>query len=133
MTNTYGLNADRGWLPRWRLARATVVTSLSWIVALIFEVIRMQMIIDAAWPILYGGIMSVGIAYTLQIVAQQRAHPAYASIILSLETVFAVAGGWLILKEPMTGKIIAGCCLMLSGMIVVQLRGKNPVEFREKS
>ena len=51
----------------------------------------MQMIIDAAWPILYGGIMSVGIAYTLQIVAQQRAHPAYASIILSLETVFAVA------------------------------------------
>jgi drug/metabolite transporter (DMT)-like permease len=107
------------------LIQFAVCAFLSWIVAVIFEKIYLQMILDAAWPILYGGIMSVGIAYTLQIVAQQRAHPAYASIILSLETVFAVIGGWLILKEPMTGRIIAGCLLMLSGMIVVQLRGKN--------
>lgn len=75
----------------------------------------------AAWlPIAYGGFLSVGIAYTLQVVAQQTAHPAYASIILSLEAVFAVLGGWLILDETMTFRMLVGCALMLTGMIIVQ-------------
>jgi drug/metabolite transporter (DMT)-like permease len=100
----------------------TVCAILSWAVAIGFEEIRLDRLMDAAWPVLYGGVLSVGIAYTLQIVAQQHAHPAYASIVLSLESAFAVLGGWLILSEPVTGRILLGCCLMLAGMIVVQWR-----------
>lgn len=97
-----------------------ITALLSWIVAVYAEDIRVSDILAAAWPILYGGVFSVGVAYTLQIIAQQYAHPAYASIILSMESAFAVLGGWLILSEPMTGRILLGCGLMLSGMIIVQ-------------
>jgi drug/metabolite transporter (DMT)-like permease len=100
----------------------SVCAVLSWFVAIGFEVITVQAILASAWPILYGGVMSVGIAYTLQIVAQQKAHPAYASIILSLESVFAVFGGWLILHENFSTRSMIGCALMLAGMIVVQIR-----------
>jgi drug/metabolite transporter (DMT)-like permease len=103
----------------------TICALLSWIVALALETILLDAILKAAWPILYGGIMSVGIAYTLQIVAQQKAHPAYASIILSMEALFAVLGGWLILDEVLSGRAMLGCALMLSGMVVVQVRGKH--------
>ncbi len=108
---------------RTAIIQFAICAFLSWIVALGFEEISLQPILDALWPILYGGVMSVGIGYTLQVFAQQKAHPAYASIILSLESVFAVLGGWLILNELVTGKIILGCCLMLAGMIVVQVKG----------
>ncbi|MCK9422895.1 MAG: DMT family transporter [Bacteroidales bacterium] len=101
---------------------------LSWIVAAGLEPIVMRAIVDAAWPILYGGVMSVGIAYTLQIIAQQKAHPAHASIILSLEAVFAVIGGWLLLQEQVTNRIIIGCLLMLAGMMVVQLKRLDKVK-----
>lgn len=80
-----------------------------------------QGIADAVWPILYGGFMSVGVAFTLQVVAQKTAHPAYVAIILSLETVFAALGGWLILDEQFTPRIIVGCVLMLTGIVVAQL------------
>ncbi|HTX88884.1 MAG TPA: DMT family transporter [Bacteroidales bacterium] len=95
---------------------------LSWIVVLGSETILLTALRQALWPILYGGIMSVGIGYTLQIFGQQKAHPAYASIILSLEAVFAVIGGWLILHEPLSARTLLGCGLMLSGMVLVQLR-----------
>ena len=108
---------------RTAIIQFAICAFLSWIVALGFEEISLQPILDALWPILYGGVMSVGIGYTLQVFAQQKAHPAYASIILSLESVFAVLGGWLIMNELVTGKIILGCCLMLAGMIVVQVKG----------
>jgi len=98
----------------------TITALLSWLVALCAEDIRFDDILAAAWPILYGGVLSVGVAYTLQIVAQQYAHPAYASIILSMESAFAVLGGWLMLSEPLTGRILLGCGLMLTGMIIVQ-------------
>lgn len=80
-----------------------------------------QGIRDAMWPILYGAFMSVGIAYTLQVVAQKTAHPAYVSIILSLETVFAAIGGWLILGETFTTRVVAGCIVMLAGILVAQV------------
>jgi len=97
-----------------------ITALLSWLVALCAEDVRFDDILAAAWPILYGGVLSVGVAYTLQIVAQQYAHPAYASIILSMESAFAVLGGWLMLSEPLTGRILLGCGLMLTGMIIVQ-------------
>ena len=64
----------------------------------------------------------MGIAYTLQVIAQKTSHPAYASIILSLEAVFAVLGCWLILHEQLTTRMLIGCALMLVGMVVVQIK-----------
>jgi len=94
---------------------------LSLITALTFETMALQGILDAAVPILYGGLGSVGIAYTLQVVAQRHAHPAHAAIILSLETVFAAVGGWLILNEYLSTRAKIGCALMFAGMLVSQL------------
>ena len=77
----------------------------------------------AALPIIYGGALSVGVAYTLQVVAQRHAHPAHAAILLSLEAVFAAVGGWWLLDEVMSGRAMLGCGLMFSGMLVSQLYG----------
>ncbi len=75
-----------------------------------------------AWPeILYAGIMSSGIAYTLQIVAQKDTDPTIASLILSLEAVFAVISGFFILNEFMTTREIIGCILMFTAIIIAQL------------
>jgi drug/metabolite transporter (DMT)-like permease len=102
------------------LVQFAICSVMSWFVAIGFESISWEAIIKTTGPILYGGVLSVGIGYTLQVVAQQKAHPAYASIILSLESVFAVLGGWLILDEHLSGRMILGCCLMLTGMVAVQ-------------
>ena len=80
----------------------------------------------AFWPLMYGSIMSVGIAYTLQLVGQKNAHPTHAAIVLSLEAVFALIGGWLILNEVMTGQGLIGCALMMLGMLISQLSGIGP-------
>ena len=98
---------------------------LSLTAGFIFETITIESIIQAIWPLLYGGLISVGIAYTLQVVAQQHVHPAYASIILSFETVFAVIGGWLLLSEIMSIRNLAGCLLMLAGIVIVQVWGSK--------
>jgi drug/metabolite transporter (DMT)-like permease len=94
---------------------------LSLITAIIIEVITLNSIFAAAIPILYGGLLSVGIAYTLQVVAQRDAHPAHAAILLSLEAVFAAIGGWLILGEIISPRGLVGCGLMLFGMLLSQL------------
>ncbi len=88
--------------------------------AFIVEDVQKSTILLAWLPILYGSIFSVGIAYTLQVYAQKKVHPAHAAIILSLEGVFAVLGGWLILGESMGFKGMVGCALMLGGMFVSQ-------------
>lgn len=98
---------------------------LSLTTGFIFETITINTILQAMWPLLYGGLMSVGIAYTMQVVAQQHVHPAYASIILSFETVFAVIGGWLLLNEMLSLRSLAGCLLMLAGIIIVQVWGSK--------
>jgi drug/metabolite transporter (DMT)-like permease len=113
---------------RTAIIQFSICAVLSWIVAIMVEEIAIMPILDALWPILYGGVMSVGIGYTLQVFGQRKAHPAYASIILSLESVFAVLGGWLILGEAVTGKILLGCALMLGGMIVAQLKGSSDIQ-----
>jgi len=95
---------------------------LNLIVAFSIESVDAGKIMDAAVPILYGGIISVGIAYTLQVIAQKEAHPAYASIILSMEAVFAALGGWMILHESLSQRSLAGCFLMLAGMVIAQVK-----------
>lgn len=89
------------------------------------EVITLSGLYSALWALMYGGFISVGIAYTMQVVAQKHVHPAYASIILSFETVFAVIGGWLILNESLGIRGLFGCLLMLTGMLLVQLWGSK--------
>lgn len=95
---------------------------LSFIGALITEEITLTGLIDAGPAIAYGGLMSVGVAYTLQVVAQRDAQPAHAAIILSLEAVFAAIGGWLMLGEILTVRAMIGCGLMLVGMVLSQLK-----------
>jgi len=98
-----------------------IVSLLSFIAAFAIETFTIQDILNAAIPILYGGLMSVGVAYTLQVVAQKDAPPTHAAIILSLEAVFAVLGGWLILSEMLSRRSLFGCVLMLAGMLISQL------------
>ena len=93
----------------------------SLLVAAAIETTTVQAIADAAVPILYGGLCSVGIGYTLQVVAQRRAHPAHAAILLSLEAVFAAIGGWWLLAEVLSARGLTGCGLMLGGMLLSQL------------
>jgi len=94
---------------------------LSMASAFYLETISFSTILLALGPLLYGGLMSVGVAYTMQVVAQKHVHPAYASIILSFETVFAVLGGWLLLGEVLGPRSLVGCGLMLAGIVLVQL------------
>ena len=72
------------------------------------------------WPILYGGLLSVGVAYTLQVVGQRDTPPAHAAIILSLETVFAALGGGWLLDETLSERGLLGCILMFTGMVLSQ-------------
>lgn len=81
---------------------------------------------DAAVPLFYGGVLSAGVAYTLQAVGQKYAPPSHAAIILSMETVFAVIGGYLFLQEILGFKEIIGCLLMLAGMLLSQLGALQP-------
>jgi drug/metabolite transporter (DMT)-like permease len=98
-----------------------VCSVLSFITAFISETIILNNILLASVPILYAGLFSVGIAFTIQVVAQREAHPTNAAIIMSLESVFAVIGGWLILNEVISVRGLFGCVLMLIGMILSQL------------
>jgi len=94
---------------------------LSLIAAVLTEIITLKGLVQAGFPIFYSGVFSVGIGYTLQVIAQRDANPAHASILLSLEAVFALAGGWLILGEILNSRGLIGCSLMLAGMLLSQL------------
>ncbi|MEM2123011.1 MAG: DMT family transporter [Candidatus Bathyarchaeia archaeon] len=98
-----------------------VCSILSLIAAAATEIFSLQSLHQAAIPILYGGLLSVGVAYTLQIIAQRHAPPAHTAIILSLESVFAAFGGWLILNEIISSQGIVGCTLILLGVLSSQL------------
>ena len=81
--------------------------------------------VRAAWPaIAYAGILSTAVAFTLQVIAQRHARPSHTAILLSLEAAFAVLGGWIVLGESLTLRGMAGCALMLAGMIVSQTGAK---------
>jgi drug/metabolite transporter (DMT)-like permease len=98
---------------------------LSAVVAVFTEEINLSGIMDGIWPILYGGLLSVGLAYTLQVVAQRTADPSHAAIILSLEGAFAALGGWLVLQEQLPLRGLLGCVLMLAGTLVSQFIGSR--------
>ena len=122
-----------GWLVRRvRAVRLAVVqfaicSGLSLIVALIQEPLSLPALRQAVWPLAYAGVLSVGLAYTLQLVGQRTVPPPQAGVIMSLEAVFAVAGGWLLLAETLTPRGLLGCALMLAGMALAQVRAAATV------
>ena len=89
--------------------------------ALIFEHPTFSSLIAAWAPILYAGILSCGVAYTLQIVAQKNYDPTVASLLLSLESVFSVLAGWVILHQALSPRESFGCVLVFIAIILVQL------------
>lgn len=93
--------------------------------AFILEEIVWSNIFDCWLPILYAGLLSCGVAYTLQIVAQKDTTPVVASILMSMESVFAVVCAALILHEMMTPKELLGCVIMFAAVIIVQLPSKE--------
>jgi drug/metabolite transporter (DMT)-like permease len=108
-----------------RLAITQFVTCalLCGVVALITEAdtFILENALLAYEAILFAGVLSVGVAYTLQIVAQKSAPASHAAVIMSLEAAFAALGGWLFLNEGFTTRALIGCALMLAGMIISQL------------
>ena len=93
--------------------------------ALFMEEISLSSLRDAAMPIAYAGIMSCGIAYTLQIVGQAKVKPAIASLVLSLESVISVLAGWILLGEVLTNRQLLGCGLVFLSVILAQLPVKT--------
>ncbi|MEH6490673.1 DMT family transporter [Halopseudomonas sp.] len=115
-----------------------VCAVVSLTLALVFEPIQWPMIQQALPAILYGGVLAVGVAFTLQVVAQKDAITSHAAIILSLEAVFAALAGWLILGETLSPRGLLGCALMLGGMLIAQLvpiyleRRKQPAPVQQE-
>ena len=98
-----------------------VTALLSTVCMLLFEDLSTDSLIRALPSIAYAGVMSSGVAYTLQIIGQQNLNPAIASITMSLESVFAALAGWIVLGQSMTVRELAGCVLMFAAIILAQL------------
>lgn len=107
----------------------------STIVAFVVETPNVQDILRSWGPILYTGLISSGVGYTLQILGQKNTPPAVASLIMSLESVFAALSGWLLLGQGMTGREAVGCALVFAAVVLAQipfdaLRGRSAAKKR---
>lgn len=102
-----------------------VCAVISGVAMLIFEQPTMANILAAWKAIMYAGVMSSGVAYTLQIVGQKGMNPTIASLIMSLESVISVIAGWLILGQALTAREIFGCVLMFGAIVLAQLPEKR--------
>lgn len=94
---------------------------ISGVFMFLFEKPVISQILSAYVPILYAGVLSCGVAYTLQIIGQQKMEPTVASLILSLESVFSALAGWFILKQGLSMKELIGCMLVFIAVILAQL------------
>ncbi len=88
---------------------------------LLWEVPQASAIMDAIWTILYAGVLSSGVAYTFQIIAQRHTEPTVATLLMSLESVFAALSGWLILNERLLPRELLGCVLVFIAVILAQI------------
>lgn len=102
-----------------------VVGVISCVCMFIFEKPTVSGIIAAAGPILYAGVMSSGVAFTLQVIAQKDLDPTLASMIMCLESVVSVLSGFFLLGQVLSGREIAGCIFMFIGVILAQLPEKK--------
>ena len=99
---------------------------VSMVCMFIFEHPDIHSILDCAVPILYAGMLSCGLGYTFQVVAQKHAEPTVASLLMSLESVFAVVFGALLLHETMSMRELSGCLIIFIAVIISQLPEKKP-------
>lgn len=113
---------------RLAMAQFAVCALFSFVAALIFESPDVGSIMAAGVPILYAGIMSGGIGYTFQILGQQYTTPTIASLLMSMESVFALVAGYFLLNELMSGREFLGCVLMFIAIIISQI----PEDFLSK-
>lgn len=102
-----------------------IAGAISTVCMIIFEKPELTGIISAWQPILYAGILSCGVAYTLQIIGQQYTNPFLASLILSLESVISVLAGWIILGELLSVREVVGCILVFGAIVIAQLPTKS--------
>ena len=93
--------------------------------AILFEQPTLKCLIDGIIPLAYAGILSSGVAYTLQVVGQKDMDPTVASLILSMESVFSALAGWVILHQKLSGRELFGCVLVFMAVILVQLPEKK--------
>ena len=100
---------------------------LSSVCMFLFENPQISQILSAWIPILYAGVMSCGIAYTLQIIAQEGMNPTVASLILSMEAVVSVLAGWILLNEALSARELTGCAFMFAAIILAQLPQRQKV------
>ena len=98
-----------------------IAAILSGVCAFAFETVEVSAIIDCRIPILYTGLLEIGAAYTLQIFGQKTAPPVISTIIMSLESVFAVLSGAIFLHEVMSGREITGCVIMFIALLLIQI------------
>lgn len=106
----------------WQFA---VCSALSALAACLTERPSLSGFAVAAVPLLYGGILSSGVAFTLQVVAQKHAKPSAAAIVMSMESVFALIGGVLLLSERMSVRSGVGCVFLVAGMVLAQLPARG--------
>lgn len=106
-------------------AQIFITMIFSFAAMLIFENPTISAVTGAAFPIAYAGIMSSGVAFTLQIYGQKYAEPSAAAILMSFESIFGALSGWLILGEQMNSREILGCCMMIIAIIITQWRVIN--------
>lgn len=104
-------------------ALVAAVLSVPW--ALLTETVDASRIASCWLPLGYAGVLSMGVAYTLQIVGQKRVAPSAAALLMSLESVFAALFGWLLLHETMTGAEELGCLLVFAAVVISQLPEKK--------
>jgi len=98
---------------------------------LLTESVELAHVLEAWLPLVFSGVFSGGIAYTLQIIAQKDTEPAVASLLMSLESVFAVFGEWLILGQLLSAREFGGCALMFAGIILTQLPDRKEKKLSE--
>lgn len=110
---------------RYASTQFAVCGIISMICSFIFEKPEAESIMNAALPLLYGGVLSAGIAYTLQIIGQRDCDPTYSAIIMSTESVFGAIGGMLVLHQYMTPRGYLGSALIFTGIILSQLNPKK--------
>lgn len=106
---------------RLNLIQTAAVAVLSTVCMLLFEQPTPGQLIAGWWPIVFCGVFSSGIAYTLQIVGQKGLNPTVASLAMCLESVFGALGGWVFLHQTLSGREIGGCVLIFSAVVLAQL------------
>lgn len=110
---------------RMNCIQSLTVAVLSTPFAAFTETVDMQNLLSCWFPLCFAGVLSMGVAYSLQIVGQKDLEPTAASLIMCLESVFAAIGGWWLLGERMSGTELLGCGLVFAGVVISQLPDKK--------